>query len=166
VKQFAETIRRLSDEGDQHHVSGLATDCGRSSRPVQRNTVNQGEEPRDSDWGEFYMGEGHEKIKVSGLPDLPKPWNQYVLEAPVRGKVVEYLPDMMARVDIGRKDGLRAGMELVPAEEEFFSDQEIVTVEEAHATIKPKYPEGNYRAIRVGDLVSTRRAPRKRAQVR
>jgi hypothetical protein len=84
----------------------------------------------------------------------------------IRGKVVEYLPDMMARVDIGRKDGLRAGMELVPAEEEFFSDQEIVTVEEAHATIKPKYPEGNYRAIRVGDLVSTRRAPRKRAQVR
>jgi hypothetical protein len=130
------------------------------------NTVNQGEEPRDSDWGEFYMGEGHEKIKVSGLPDLPKPWNQYVLEAPVRGKVVEYLPDMMARVDIGRKDGLRAGMELVPSEEEFFSDQEIVTLEEAHATIKPKYPEGNYRAIRVGDLVSTRRAPRKRAQVR
>jgi hypothetical protein len=128
------------------------------------NAVNQGAEPRDSDRGEFYMGEGHEKIKVSGLPDLPKPWNEYVLEAPVRGKVIEYLPDPMARVDIGRKDGLRAGMELVPAEEEFFSDQEIVTVEETHATIKPKYPEGNYRAIRVGDLLTTRRPPKKRAK--
>ena len=132
------------------------------------NAVNQGEEPRDSDWSEFcYIGAGHEKIKVSGLPDVPKPWNEYLLEAPVQGKVIAFLPDMQARVDIGRKQGLRAGMELVPTEGEFFSNQEILTTEEAHAIIKPKYPEGKYRAIRVGDLVSTREGhPRKRAQVR
>ena len=128
------------------------------------NAVNQGEEPRDSEWGEFYMGKGHEKLKVAGLPDLPKPWNDFLLEAPVQGRVVEFLPEMQARVDIGRKDGLRAGMELVPAEGEFFSDQEILTTKEAHAIIKPKHPEGNYRAIRVGDLVTTRRPPEKRAK--
>jgi uncharacterized protein YecE (DUF72 family) len=44
--------------------------------------------------------------EVSGLPNLLKPWNDFLLEAPAQGKVVEFLPDMKARIDIGRKDGL------------------------------------------------------------
>jgi hypothetical protein len=121
------------------------------------NAVNQGEEPRNDDYGDFFLGEGHEKIKVAGLPEVPEPWGRFLLKAPVQGRVIEVLPDLKAKVDVGMKDGIRIGMELVPTEESLFSAQVVVSVEEGGAIVKTKYPDGMYRKVRPGDLVSTKR---------
>ncbi|QEH39000.1 hypothetical protein OJF2_76120 [Aquisphaera giovannonii] len=123
------------------------------------NAVNQGEEPRDSEYGFFLLGVGQEDAAVSGLPDVPATFGQYLLKEPINGVVTELLPDLRARVNVGRKQGLRAGMELVPTEKPDFSDMAIVHVEEGESVVKTKYPNGTYREIRVGDLVSTRRPP-------
>src|SRR5262249_12947196 len=123
------------------------------------NAVNLGEEPRHSEYGDFALGEGQEAMAVTGLPEVPEPWSHYLLKAPVRGKVTELLPDLKAKVNVGRKQGLRAGMELVPTEEYLFSDMEIVDVEEGESVIRTKYPNGMYRKVRVGDIVSTHRPP-------
>ena len=121
------------------------------------NAVNQGVEPRDSDYGDFDLKEGHEAIAVEGFPTAPEAWKAFLLKAPLRGTVVELLPDFKARINIGKKDGLRVGMELLPTEEYLFSDQEVISLEADHAVIRTKYPNGRYRLIAIGDVVSTRR---------
>lgn len=132
------------------------------------NAVNQGKEPRDDEFGDFALGEGHEAIAVTGRPEIPERWSQYLLKVPVRGEVIQLLSGMKARVNVGLKHGLKVGMELVPNEwrrfsgiegEEptNFSDMEIVSVEEAESVVRTKYPDGMYRKIRVGDVVSTQR---------
>ena len=80
------------------------------------NAINQGEEPTASE-GEFALAEGHEEIAVDGAPDVPEQWTHYLLKDEVRGDVTELLPDSLAKVNAGRKDGLRVGMELLPIAE-------------------------------------------------
>lgn len=121
------------------------------------NAVNQGEEPRSNDYGDFFLRDGDEKKAVDGLPPLPEPWGQYLLKAPVRAKVVQVLRSGDAKINLGSAAGLRKGMELVPLEEYLFSEQIVDSVEENSAVLKTKHPQGRYRRIRVGDEVSTRR---------
>jgi hypothetical protein len=129
------------------------------------NAVNQGEEPRAGDYGDFYLGENHESITVVGLPEVPKSWKEYLLDAPIRGEVIETQADGSARINVGRKDGLRAGMELLPTKDSSPSDQIVVSVEENCAVIKPKYPAApSYRKTQVGDALSTRRPPPRKAE--
>lgn len=124
------------------------------------NAVNQGEEPRPHHYGEFLLGDGQEKIAVRGLPEVPEPWSSYLLKAPVEGAITKVLPDLRARVNIGQKQGLRPGMELVPTEEFLFSEQVVESVEQNEAVLKTRHPNGMYRKIQVGDVVSTKRPPR------
>jgi hypothetical protein len=121
------------------------------------NAVNLGGEPRGSDYGGFPLGEGQEKLTVTGLPKVPEAWSQYLLKASVLGEVTELLPDFKAKVNVGRNQGLRPGMELVPIKLYLFSDMEIVSVEEKESIIKTKYPNGKYKKIQVGDIVSSHR---------
>jgi hypothetical protein len=123
------------------------------------NAVNQGKEPRESEFGDFALAKGQEKIAVSGLPNLPAPWAEYLLKTPVRCEVTELLPDLKAKINVGRNEGLKVGMELVPTVEYLFSEMEIVSVDAQESVIRTKYPDGRYRKIRVGDVVSTRRPP-------
>jgi hypothetical protein len=125
------------------------------------NAVNLGEEPRDSDHGDFALGEGQEVMPVTGRPEVPEQWSGYLLKAPVRGEVTELLPDFKAKVNVGGKQGLRAGMELVPTEQYLFSDMEIVSVTVGESVIRTKYPDGRFRKIQVGDIVSSHRPPSK-----
>jgi hypothetical protein len=128
------------------------------------NAVNLGEEPRNNEYGDFALGEGQETVSVTGLPEVPEPWSHYLLKAPVRGEVTGLLPDLKAKVNVGRKQGLRAGMVLVPTEESLFDEMEIVGVEEGESVIRKKYPHGMYRKIRIGDIVSTYR-PKSRVTI-
>ena len=129
------------------------------------NAVNLGEEPRNSNYGAFALGEGHEVMPVTGKPEVPEQWSGYLLKAAVRGKVTELLPDFKAKVNVGGKQGLRAGMELVPTVEYLFSDMEVVSVLDGESVIRTKYPDGMYRKIRVGDVVSSHR-PTSRAAIK
>jgi hypothetical protein len=125
------------------------------------NAVNLGEEPRDSEYGDFPLGEGQEGIAVAGLPDVPDRWVPHLLKAPVQGEVTELLPAWKARVNVGRRHGLRPGMLLVSTEKYLFSDQEVADGQETESTVRTMYPQGRYRKIRVGVIVSSRRPPRK-----
>ena len=125
------------------------------------NAVNLGEEPRVHESGDFALGDGQQVMAVTGRPEVPEQWSDYLLKAPVRAEVTDLLPDLKAKVNVGRKQGLRAGMALVPTEKyrfsDMFSDMEVVSVEEGQSVTRTKYPNGIYRKIRVGDIVSTRR---------
>ena len=81
------------------------------------------------------------------------------LGTPIRGEVTELLPDSEAKVNIGRKDGLRAGMELVSIDEHLLSRMEIVSLDEGDAVVRKQFPDDAYRKIRVGDTLSTRLPP-------
>jgi hypothetical protein len=124
------------------------------------NAVNQGEEPRSDDFGEFALGEGQHEIAVTGGPEVPPGWAQYLLKEPVEGMVTELLPGSLARVSAGHKDGLRAGMELLPTDEKLPAQMEIVSVKERECVIKTKRTLGMDRDIRAGDVLSTARPRR------
>jgi len=163
--QNQELIRRRDGEEHQWFVNDLVpVKWGKRQYlvPQERgiafcNAVNLGKEPRASNYGDFPLGEGQEAVAVAGLPAVPEAWSGYLLKTSVQGEVTELLPDLIAKVNVGRKQGLRAGMELVPTEQYLFSDMEIVRVEDRESIIRPKYPNGRYRKIRVGDIVSTHR---------
>ena len=122
------------------------------------NAVNRGKEPRDSEYGDFALGEGQEEMPVAGGPEIPEQWSQYLLKDPVQGEVTELLPDMKAKVNVGRKQGLRVGMELVATEVEYIR-MEIVSIDERESVVRIVQGMGAHRATRVGDLVSTGRPP-------
>jgi hypothetical protein len=67
---------------------------------------------------------------------------------------------MKAKVNVGRKQGLRVGMELVATEVEYIR-MEIVSIDERESVVRIVQGMGAHRATRVGDLVSTRRPPLK-----
>jgi hypothetical protein len=125
------------------------------------NAVNRGEEPRDSPYGDFLLGEGQEKDPVQGLPVLPEPWPSYLLKGPAEGVVTEVLPELRAKVRLGRKRGLLPGMVLLPTEGLLFSDQVVESVGGGDAVVRALYPDGMFREIRVGDVVGTRKAVRR-----
>jgi hypothetical protein len=71
--------------------------------------------------------------------------------------VIELLPNSKVKVNVGRKEGLREGMALVPTENDLFGDMEILSVEEDKSVIGARYPNNTSWNVRVGDIVSTRR---------
>jgi hypothetical protein len=88
------------------------------------NAVNLGLEARDEGSGLFYLRkvlpqkarDGLEEPKFDkavGLPELPRPWSDFLLKRPLQGKVIDVLNDGRAIVDLGSDAGLRVGMELL-----------------------------------------------------
>jgi hypothetical protein len=122
------------------------------------NAVNLGEEPRDSEYGDFALREGQHELAVTGMPEVPKEWSQYLLKDPVLGEVIEMLPDSKARINVGRKQGLRVGMKLVPIEERYIT-MEIVGIDERVSVVKIQQGIGADRQTRLGEIVSTRCPP-------
>jgi hypothetical protein len=52
-------------------------------------------------------------LPADGLPDLPPPWDRWILPRPVIGRVVEVFPEGRARVDVGGRDGVFVGMRMI-----------------------------------------------------
>jgi hypothetical protein len=78
------------------------------------NAVNLGLEPREEIFGRYYLRvafsqtarQGMEVPKLDradGLPELPRPWSDCLLERPLQGRVIEVLKEL------GR--GQRPGLE-------------------------------------------------------
>ena len=129
---------------------------GKESGMAFCNAVNLGDEPRKSEDGDFFLVQGHEAMAVTGSPEVPREWSEYLLKAPVACKVIELLPDWMAKVNVGRKHGLRAGMELVSTDEHRVSYLEIASVNDDDSVIRERFPNDAFRTILVGDTLSTR----------
>jgi hypothetical protein len=92
------------------------------------NAINLGLEPRDELWGRFYVRfvlsprarDGVEEPKLDkavGLPELPRPWSDFLLKRQLHGRVIHVLNDWRAIVDLGSGAGLRVGMELLVVDE-------------------------------------------------
>lgn len=109
------------------------------------NAINLGFEPRAESTsepfiGSFYLREGDEKKRVSGLPSLAKEWLPFVLKKPVNATVVSVYGDereTIALINKGSRAGLKVGMWLVGKDEPSrWSRIEVISVEETFAKVQ------------------------------
>ncbi|MBX3414701.1 MAG: hypothetical protein KF708_18580 [Pirellulales bacterium] len=90
------------------------------------NQVNSGREPRDDMYGLVSLRLGDEKLKVTGLPDVPEKYRPYLLDRPIDAEIIAVgeatskpgLANTVFRftpvtVNKGTDDGLLAGMEFL-----------------------------------------------------
>jgi len=103
------------------------------------NSINQNSEPREDVHGQFYLKENNENIKVSDYPKLPKKYSDYLLNKPLKGKIIKIINKKLCIVNIGKNNGLKKGMELFPVESDDFITLETIDVYNDTAIIKNKY---------------------------
>lgn len=72
------------------------------------NDINQG---MGTEYIFSFLNEKNNKKKPKGLPDLPGNWNNFLLRAPVAGKILDVTGDN-AILDSGTNKGILPGMEL------------------------------------------------------
>ena len=90
------------------------------------NDINAGSEPRMQDHSSYLLRRGDETKKVTGFPQVPDEYRQYLLEKPIEATIVSVgghttrpsivdwkFKDTPVTIDAGRKHGLRVGMELI-----------------------------------------------------
>jgi hypothetical protein len=93
------------------------------------NNVNEGREPRNDSHGFYLLREGDENKSVSGFPNVPEEYRQYLLAKPIeatiiavgqyttRPSVVDWkFKDTPVTIDAGTRQGLHVGTELVVTE--------------------------------------------------
>lgn len=91
----------------------------------------------------------------TGLPDVPPPWGEWLLPAPVVAKVSAILPEGDLEIDAGSAEGLRVGMWL-GAKEPFRSGAyEVMEVGEHRARVRHT-ERGTQPPTPVGALLGTR----------
>jgi hypothetical protein len=76
------------------------------------NEVNDGGEPRSDAHGLVLLRQDDWTLPVSGRPELPEPFQAYLLSEPVRGNLVKGDGERAGIVDRGSSQGLRPGMVL------------------------------------------------------
>ncbi|MEK7465954.1 MAG: hypothetical protein AAB074_00950 [Planctomycetota bacterium] len=74
------------------------------------NVVNQGYEPRREYEGFVFLLVGDEGIPVSGPPPVPEEWRAWLLPQPLKGEIVDVLPDGTGVCSLGERHGVRKGM--------------------------------------------------------
>jgi hypothetical protein len=74
------------------------------------NAVNQGYEPRRGYEGFVLLRQGDEEIPVTGAPPVPEEWRAWLLPVPLKGAILEVLPDGTGVCSLGEKHGVRKGM--------------------------------------------------------
>jgi hypothetical protein len=94
------------------------------------NAINQGDEPRKSIRGFFYVRHSHDgQINAtSGKPGVPEDWEPLLLKKPLDSKVLKVLEDGRATLDCGTDAGVWKGMEL-SVEIPSFGEPEFVRAE-------------------------------------
>jgi hypothetical protein len=60
--------------------------------------------------GGVYLRVGDEKVKPRGLPELPRKWASFLIPGPIAGKIENVYADGLAKVSLGRIDGVLGGM--------------------------------------------------------
>jgi hypothetical protein len=83
------------------------------------NAINAGFEPRNSEWGQFLLRRGDVSKQVSGYPNLPPEYSEYLLKSPIKAEVsaVKESRDKgsdrisIVLLNVGASQGVRKGME-------------------------------------------------------
>lgn len=119
------------------------------------NGINQGNEPRNSAHGRFYLREGDEKKPVNGFPGLPAEWPDYLLEAPLTGSVIKAQDRKKITLNIGKKHGLKEGMLLTARDPKNtrFAQLRVTAVQEETSLAETLYRDDK---VEKDDTVSTR----------
>jgi len=131
--------------GERHYlidVDRILTFC---------NDVNRGSEPRNGPHGSNLLRDGDCSLPVTGLPDVPQQWQQY-LYPPAQGEIVQVLENGTAVASLGAKDGVQFGMALYASHSRYF----VFSVSESECILGSVIIGGEVN-FRVGDLVSTKR---------
>ena len=138
------------------------------------NAVNLGIEPRQtlqshydvSPWfGSFYLRKGDQKNQVRGKPGLPKEWLTFLLDRPMRTRVVKvesvkqekYGTVSVVIIDKGGKDGLKVGMRLIAKKEipNLSNGTSVISVTRNRAKLEAILN----RPVKVGENISSRYEP-------
>ena len=85
-------------------------------RLVFCSVVNLGEKVKYMRDGRFSIDSAPRRSHSEGLPEVPREWAPFLLQRPVSGTITEILADQVAIMDVGTRDGVRAGMEFVREE--------------------------------------------------
>lgn len=118
------------------------------------NFINLGREPeREEGIGAGLLRVGDGNKRVTGFPDLPQRWQEFLLEKPLYGKILSVEKGGKAAwVNLGSQHGLKRGMVLA-AKDGWYAKFEVVEVEEQRARIENKQFVYEFK---VGVAVSTR----------
>ncbi|HKO56856.1 MAG TPA: hypothetical protein VJ276_13360 [Thermoanaerobaculia bacterium] len=109
------------------------------------NLINQKWEPRDESFGMVYLRDHDWDLLATGRPQLPKQYQPYILDHPVRARVID-----RNRIDAGASEGLLPEM-VVVAESVTLR---IVKVREHDADVEALYED---KVPAAGTKVATRR---------
>jgi hypothetical protein len=111
------------------------------------NNVNEGREPRNGSHGFYLLREEDEVKAVSGLPNVPREYESYLLAKPIEATIIAVgkhttrpsladwnFKDTPVTIDAGSQHGLRVGMELFVIEPRDGVDSiEITKVEQSRS---------------------------------
>jgi hypothetical protein len=121
------------------------------------NDVNSGVYESEFRFTRTYARGLNGEQKLHGLPDLPEPWKGYLLKAPVVGEVVAVSGDGKAKVDLGTKDGLYAGMPLSARDGGgTYWTLKVESTDETSAVVSRQYPDTDTEPLRTGLKVASR----------
>lgn len=94
--------------------------------------INLRQEPRTTPYGPHYLRamdvktyEDYKKTPA-GRPALPKQWLEYLLDTPVKGKIVSIMDQNAAVINSGYKAGLREGMHLYAEDHDTIIGQMVI----------------------------------------
>lgn len=90
------------------------------------NNINEGREPRTGEHGFYLLRRGDENKAATGFPAVPEEYRDYLLAKPIKATIIAVGPyttrhsvadwrfkDTPVKLDAGKRQGLRVGMELV-----------------------------------------------------
>jgi hypothetical protein len=109
-------------------------------RLVFCSVVNQGTVPQYMRNGRFSLDEVDRHKPPEGRPDVPEAWAPFLLQKPVAGAITELLPNHVAVLSAGAKDGLKAGMEIVRENRLFSSQIRVLFAEPDRSLVRISAP--------------------------
>lgn len=77
------------------------------------SAINLGAEPRNEEYGLFYLEKDDWNKQVTESPTLPEKFTQYLLSEPISGQITEVTDEGDAWINLGVQNGLKAGMVMV-----------------------------------------------------
>ena len=102
--------------------------------------VNQGDVPRYMRSGPFFVPNVGRRKPPEGRPEVPPEWASFLLPKPVTGTITEVLENQVAIMNVGARDGLKAGMVFVREQSVPFS---------GHTPIKVLFTEIDLSFVRI-----------------
>jgi hypothetical protein len=104
------------------------------------DAIIEGDEPRNAGTGMYYLGSPC--LQVSGVPELPQQWADYLSQQLVLGKIAGIIDGDRVRVDVGKTSGIQRDTVLVVQGRDRYGPQRLLveSVEDEYCIVRlPKY---------------------------